>query len=93
MDLLLDQIHRRKTLKFSVGDRVVLPDLEVEIMELNERQNPARAAFHFRVPLEDPSLKWLVVEPEPGSTFPPVVSTREFKLPAIGETVYIRSSL
>ncbi len=93
MDLMLDQIHRRSTRRFAVGDRVQLPDAEVEILELNDQQNPARAAFHFRVPLEDPSLRWLVVEPEDGTGFPPVVTTREFQLPAIGETVILKSAL
>lgn len=93
MNLLLEQIHRRSSSQFTVGDRVSLPDLEVEILELNAEGNPARAAFHFNRPLEDPSLRWLVVEPEPGSTFPPVLSTHAFELPAIGETVYVQSAL
>lgn len=93
MKLTLDQIHRRSSLRFDVGDRVVLPDAEVEIMELTDDARPARAAFHFRVPLEDESLRWLVVEPEDGAAFPPVVVTREFALPAVGDTVVIGSAL
>ena len=93
MDLLLDQIHRRSKQKFSPGDRISLPDVEIEVTAINEKQHPAKAKFHFHQPLEDPSLRWLVVEPEPGSTFPPVVTTKEWPLPAIGETVTTKSAL
>lgn len=93
MDLMLDQIHRRSKLRFAVGDRVTLPDAEVEVLALNAKGHPARAAFHFRKPLEDPSLRWLVVEPEADSGFPPQLVTREFVLPEVGETVKIQAAL
>lgn len=92
MAIDLDRIHRRVEAPFAVGDRVRLPDLEVEVLAITADGRPARAAFHFTRPLEDPSLRWLVVAPPPDAP-PLTVETRPFDLPAIGETVRIASVL
>ena len=84
----LDRIHRRDPTSLSVGDVVSLPDLDAEILSLTADGRPARVAFHFRVPLEDPSLRWLVVLPD-GGGFPPKARTQPLALPAIGETITV----
>lgn len=85
----LDRIHRRVTAPFSVGQTVPLPDLTVEVTALMSDGRPARAAFHFRVPLEHPSLRWLQVAPQDDALLPLSVETRPFTVPAVGETVWI----
>lgn len=41
------------------GQRIVLPRMTVEVMQVDERGFPVEVAFRFAVPLEDTSLKWL----------------------------------
>lgn len=41
------------------GDRISLPRVQVEVLEVDHRGFPVEAAFEYDVPLEDPSLKWL----------------------------------
>ncbi len=55
----MDTLFRDKNAKFSIGDRVELTAMTVEITEITADGRPAQAAFIFSVPLEDPSLKWL----------------------------------
>ncbi len=43
----------------SLGQRVELTGMTVEITALTEKNRPAEASFEFAVPLEDPSLRWL----------------------------------
>lgn len=87
----LDRIHRRDATSFSAGDVVALPDLDVIILELTPDGRPARAMFRFHVPLEDPSLRWLVVAPERQYMLMPAPRTRAFALPAIGESVRVEA--
>lgn len=89
MARMLDQIHRRLDAAFAVGDTVTLPDLDVEIRALTPDGRPARAAFRFRRPLEDPSLRWLMLTP----AGPLGIATRPFPLPAVGETVRVPAAL
>ena len=43
----------------SVGDRVDLAGMSVEITELTNDGRPAEAVFRFDLPLEDPALCWI----------------------------------
>ncbi|MEW6236729.1 MAG: hypothetical protein AB1656_15200 [Candidatus Omnitrophota bacterium] len=43
----------------SVGEKIRLTGLTIEITELTEDNRPAEAAYRFDVPLEDASLRWL----------------------------------
>jgi hypothetical protein len=79
---VLDALFRHEKHPFSIGDRVELTDMTVEILELTGDNRPAKAAFTFAVPLEDPSLRWL--QYKDGSFVP-------FTPPAIGETVVLQS--
>ncbi len=88
-----DRIHRSSADGFAVGDMVHLPDVAIEILECTTDGRPARAAFHFRIPLEDPRLRWLVVDAPQSSLIPTGVETRPFALPEVGATVTVRGLL
>jgi hypothetical protein len=79
---VFDSLFRDRKHPFSVGDRVELTGMTVEIMELTGDGRPAEAAFTFTVPLEDPSLRWL--QYKNGSFVP-------FTPPAIGENMVLQS--
>lgn len=64
----------------SVGDRVELSGLTIEVTAVTEDGRPAQAAFRFAVPLEDPSLRWL--QWRAGNFVP-------FTPPAVGNSVEI----
>ncbi len=77
---VFDALFRNKQHPFSVGDRVELTDMTVEITELTGDGRTAEAAFIFSVPLEDPSLRWL--QYKDGAFVP-------FTPPAIGQRVVL----
>jgi hypothetical protein len=79
---VFDALFRDKKHPFSVGDRVKLTGMTVEILELTGDNRPAKAAFTFSVPLEDPSLRWL--QYKDGSFVP-------FTPPDVGENVVLKS--
>ncbi|MDT8303942.1 MAG: hypothetical protein RQ760_20845, partial [Sedimentisphaerales bacterium] len=56
---VLDSLFRNEDHPFSIGDRVELTGMTVEIREITSYGNVAEAAFIFSVPLEDSSLRWL----------------------------------
>ncbi len=85
----LDRIHRRDVTGLAVGTVIELPDLDVEILALSDDGRPRAATFRFHVPLEHPTLRWLVVDPDPTSRLPLTVRTRAFELSAIGEELTI----
>jgi hypothetical protein len=79
---VLDELFRHEKHPFSIGDHVELTGMTVEILELTGDNRPAKAAFIFAVPLEDPSLRWL--QYKNGSFIP-------FTPPTIGENVVLQS--
>jgi hypothetical protein len=79
---ILDALFRNSQHPFSVGDRVELTGMTVEIKELTGDGRPAKAAFTFAVPLEDPSLRWL--QYKDGDFIP-------FTPPAIGQSVVLQA--
>jgi hypothetical protein len=56
---IFDKLFRGDQHGFSVGDRIELTGMTVEVMELTEKGLPVEAAFTFNVGLEDASLRWL----------------------------------
>jgi phage baseplate assembly protein gpV len=56
--------------------------MTVEILELTGDNRPAKAAFTFAVPLEDPSLRWMQYKDGSFISFTP---------PAIGESVVLQA--
>lgn len=76
-----DRLFRNDRCPMHIGQRVELTGMTVEVTALTGDGRPAEAAFHFVVPLEHPSLRWLqwkdgVLEP--------------FAPPAIGATVRLK---
>ena len=72
------RLFRSEQHPFSLGERVELTGMTVEITELTPDNRPAEAAFRFEVPLEDSSLRWL--QWKDGVFIP-------FTPPGIGESV------
>ncbi|TNE46093.1 MAG: hypothetical protein EP343_25335 [Deltaproteobacteria bacterium] len=93
MLLELDRIHRRVTRTFAVRDKVKLPDVTITVLEVTQDGRPARTSFRFRYPLEHRSYRWLFVEKVKGSRLPFSMKTKEFSLPAVGQTVEVKSAL
>ena len=56
---VLDRVFRSERRPMSLGQRVSVPGMEVEITAMTSDGRPAEAAFRFDVPLESPSLLWL----------------------------------
>ena len=75
---ILDKLFRSDQNRFSVGDRIELTGMTVEVTELTDKGLPAEAAFTFIVDLEDKSLRWL--QYQKGRYVP-------FIPPAVGESV------
>jgi hypothetical protein len=62
------------------GNTIRLTGLTVEVAEVTNDGRPVDALFRFDVPLEDPSLRWIVFKDMAYAPFTP---------PAIGETVQV----
>jgi hypothetical protein len=77
---VLDSLFRNYQHPFSVGDKVELTGMTVEITELTGDNRPAEAAFTFEVPLEDTSLRWLQYKDGDFVSFIP---------PDVGQTVIL----
>lgn len=59
---VLDRLFRDDKQGLSVGERIELTGMTVEVTELRSNGRPAEAAFSFSVGLEDASLRWLQYE-------------------------------
>jgi hypothetical protein len=77
---VLDALFRNKQNPFSVGDRVELTGMTVEIREITNDGRATEAAFIFSVALEAPSLRWLQYKDGIFVTFTP---------PAVGQKVVL----
>lgn len=75
---IFDKLFRGDQHRFSVGDRVELTGMSVEVTELTDRGLPGEAAFTFSVSLEDTSLRWLQYKEGKYAPFIP---------PAVGQSV------
>lgn len=78
----LDRLYRAQENPIRLGDTIELTAATVEITDMTSDNRPAEATFHFRVPLEDPSLRWLQLTRE---------GYRAFSPPAISATVHVSS--
>lgn len=76
-----NRLLRSERHPMSLGERVELTGLMIEVTDLTEDGWPAEASFRFAVPLEDPSLRWLQWK---AGVFVP------FTPPAVGERVELR---
>jgi hypothetical protein len=81
LDWVADRLFRGVQHPLSVGEKVALTGMTVEVTVLTGDGRPAEAAFRFTVPLEDASLCWLCYRGKAFETFTP---------PAVGEDMEIR---
>jgi hypothetical protein len=79
-----DRMCRALRAPFTVGERVERPDFEAEVIQLQPDGRPEVVRFHFRVPLEDPSLRWITLRNFRVMPFTP---------PPVGETVVVPAFL
>jgi hypothetical protein len=75
---IFDKLFRGDQHRLSLGERIELTGMKVEVTELTGDGRPAEAAFSFSVGLEDASLRWL--QYKNGRYVP-------FHPPAIGQSV------
>jgi hypothetical protein len=81
--LSIDRLLASPTRRFFAGEIVDRPDYRAEVRSLTADGRPFEVAFRFRMPLEDPQLRWLSWQHgELGA----------FALPGIGESVTLRAS-
>jgi len=76
-----EHLFRSERRPMSVGQQVKLTGLTIEVTELTPDLRPAEAVFHFAVPLEDSSLRWLHWQDGEFISFIP---------PKVGETIELR---
>ncbi len=78
----VDRIYRDHAHPLRPGDRVALSDMTAEVRSLTPDGRPAEVAFHFRVPLDDPSLRWVYRRDGAYVPFRPPGVGQEIALPA-----------
>lgn len=81
LNLFFDRLFRNERQPLSLGQKITLSGMTVEVTELTADNRPAAAAFHFDTPLEDHSLLWLYWTEG---------RFRPWSPPPIGETVELR---
>jgi hypothetical protein len=79
-DDYLGRLFRSDRHPLRAGDVVDLPRMRVEVLDADERGQPTELLFRFPVPLEDPSLLWVVWKDRGYVPFAP---------PADGETLLV----
>jgi hypothetical protein len=79
-----DILFRGPDYPMRLGERVELSAATIEVTALTPDGRPAEATFRFRVPLEDPSLRWFACRR--GGFVP-------FTPPAVGQTASLPSAL
>jgi hypothetical protein len=72
-----DNVFRGPSHPLRLGQRVILSGMTAEVTALTSDGRPAEVAFHFAVPLEDSTLRWLMWE---GEGYVP------FTIPSVGES-------
>ena len=78
--LPFDNVFRGRDYPMKEREQVLLTGMTVEILRVTSDGRPAKAAFHFAVPLEHRSLRWLRWDNGSYATF---------QLPAIGEEIEV----
>ena len=77
-----DSVFRGSAHPLGLGQVVDLGDVQVKVLALTADGRPARVAFHFSMPLEDPGLRWFRWQ---GWVYVP------FAPPAAGTTIQLPS--
>ena len=76
-----DELFRTKRRALRLGERVTLTGMTAEVKSLTADGRPNEVAFHFDVPLEDASLRWICYKEG---------SYRDYRPPALGKSETIR---
>jgi len=50
---------RAERFPFNIGDKIVLPEVTIEIIDIDKKGQPTEVSFRFAVPLEHQSLHWI----------------------------------
>ena len=79
-----EALVRSPSLPFSPGDTFQRTAMTVQVDQITDDGRPALVTFRFRVPLEDPSLRFVVWEAQ---------QLVPFQIPEMGETVRVAPSL
>ena len=53
-----EAVFRDSAHPLAAGEIIALSDVQIEILSLMPDQRPVAVAFHFNLPLEDPSYRW-----------------------------------
>ncbi|MBM4032561.1 MAG: hypothetical protein FJ291_12355 [Planctomycetes bacterium] len=79
-----DILFRGPAHPMRLGDKVELTPATVEVTALTPDGRPAEATFRFRVPLDDPSLRWFACRRGQFQPFTP---------PPVGQAIHVPSAL
>ena len=82
-----DRLYRGADYPMTLGQKVELSGMSVEITALTRDKRPAEAIFRFDVPLEDKSLRWLQWKDNAYAPFTPPDIGQTMKLSAV-TTIY-----
>lgn len=80
IELPFDNVFRGPAHPLHVGDSVALTGVTIKVTAATPDGRPAEASFHFSVPLDDPSLRWIQWK---GEGYEP------FTVPAVGESLLL----
>ncbi len=80
-----NSLFRPDDLPFQTGEQLELTGMSVEVIGVDEAGQPTQVQFRFDVSLDNPSLNWLQWDWEKSG----FGSYSRFKVPAVGEKVYI----
>jgi len=78
----LNGSFRNRSLPLNPGEKIVLPRLTVEIIDVDEKGMPTTVLFEFTVSLDHSTIRWLQFNWENGTYCP-------FRVPEIGQTCEI----
>ena len=81
LDWVVDRVFRTERRPMSLGERVHLPGMDVEVIALTPDGRPAEATFRFDVPLESSSLLWLCYRRARFEPFTPPMVGQEVEIP------------
>jgi len=79
----ISRYFRERSQGFAAGEIYEIADLEIEVVDLTEDGDPRTLRYRFRVPLEDPSLRWLRWQDRRYEPFAP---------PPVGESIDLAPS-
>lgn len=80
----IDASYRSRHHPFMVGDRIPLPELELEVTRVTREGRPAEIRCRYREPLDAPTLRWVYWQDG---------AYRPFPVPPVGRTVQLPAAV